>query len=96
MNSMAHKPYLNKAVIKTAFKINIVILNIFQMQGNLSFHGRGMDLVIITATFYKIWGALSSSNVCSFRVLHFEVLQIKHVFLKKKLKQDVKIEHFIL
>lgn len=77
---MAHKSYLNKAVIKTAFKINIVILNIFQMQGDLSFHRRGMDLVIITATFYKIWGALSSSNVCSFRVLHFEVLQIKHGF----------------
>lgn len=48
---MAHKSYLNKAVIKTAFKINIVILNIFQMQGDLSFHRRGMDLVITTATF---------------------------------------------
>lgn len=51
INFIANKSYLNKAVIKTAFKINIVILNIFQMQGNLSFHQRGMDLVIITATF---------------------------------------------
>lgn len=53
------------------------------MQGDLSCHGRGMDVVIITATFYNIWGTLSPSNVCSFRVLHFEVLQLKYGFKKR-------------
>lgn len=84
VNFMVYEVYLNTAVIKKLLsKTNIVAINVFEMQGDLSFHRGGIDFVIITGTFCKILGALSSSTVCSFRHLHFEVLQIKHVFRKE-------------